>query len=85
MDSPEEVSLDSEPHKPEGSAFILLKQSLQYTGRSPFGRNGTMASLPHSALSSIVEDPEGAAYFGGWIEKLNGLIHFAEGEFWDVW
>ena len=27
----------------------MLKQSLQYTGRSPLGRNGTMASLPHSA------------------------------------
>jgi hypothetical protein len=37
-----------------------------------------------AALSSIVEDPEGAAYFGGWMEKLNGLIHSAEGEFWDV-
>jgi len=37
-----------------------------------------------AALSSIVEDPEGAAYFGGWMEKLNGLIHSAEGELWDV-
>ena len=37
-----------------------------------------------ATLSSIVEDPEGAAYFGGWMEKLNGLIHSAEGEFWDV-
>ena len=27
----------------------MLKQSLQYTGRSPRGRNGTIASFPHSA------------------------------------
>jgi len=37
-----------------------------------------------AAFSSIMEDTEGAAYFGGWLEKLNGLIHYAEGEFWDV-
>ena len=37
-----------------------------------------------TALSSIMENPEGAAYFGGWMEKLNDLIHYAEGEFWDV-
>ncbi len=42
-----------------------------------------MGSLD-AALSSIMEDPGGAAYFGGWMEKLNGLIHYAEGEFWDV-
>jgi len=31
-----------------------------------------------------METPEGAAYFGGWMKKLNDLIHYYEGEFWDV-
>ncbi len=44
---------------------------------------GDMGSMD-AALSSIMENPEGAAYFGGWMEKLNGLIHYAKGEFWDV-
>ena len=35
------------------------------------------------ALSQIMENPEGADYFGGWMEKLNGLIHYSEGAFWD--
>ena len=37
-----------------------------------------------AALSSIMENPEGAAFFGGWMEKLNDLIHYSEGDFWDV-
>ena len=33
----------------DGSVRVLLKQSLQYTGRSPRGLKGTMASAPQSA------------------------------------
>ena len=35
-------------------------------------------------LSAIMVDPEGPAQFVGRMEKLKGLIHYAEGEFWDV-
>jgi hypothetical protein len=37
-----------------------------------------------AALNQVMENPEGAAFLGGWMEKLNSLIHYFEGEFWDV-
>ena len=43
------LTRDRQGQNSEGSALILPKQSLQYTGRSPLGRKGTIASLPHSA------------------------------------
>ena len=37
-----------------------------------------------SAMAQVMGSPDGAAFFNGWMEKLNGLIEYAEGEFWTV-
>ena len=37
-----------------------------------------------SAMARVMGNPDGAAFFSGWMEKLNGLIEYAEGEFWTV-
>ena len=37
-----------------------------------------------SAMAQVMGNPDGAAFFSGWMEKLNGLIEYAEGEFWTV-
>ena len=34
-----------------------------------------------SAMARLMGNPDGAAFFSGWMEKLNGLIEYAEGEF----
>jgi hypothetical protein len=51
----------------DGSAYLLwLKQSLQYTGRSPLGLKGTIVSFPHSAQTAgnISRDPLDPAFRG---------------------
>ena len=35
-------------------------------------------------MAQVMGNPDGAAFFSGWMEKLNGLIEYAEGEFWTV-
>ena len=35
-----------------------------------------------SQMALVMGNPDGAAFFGGFMEKLNGLIDYAEGEFW---
>ena len=37
-----------------------------------------------AAMNQVMANPEGADFFGGWMEKLNTLIHYSEGELWDV-
>ena len=37
-----------------------------------------------SAMARVMGNPDGAAFFNGMMEKLNGLIEYAEGEFWTV-
>ena len=37
-----------------------------------------------SQMAVVMGNPDGAAFFSGWMEKLNGLIEYAEGEFWTV-
>ena len=37
-----------------------------------------------AALSQLMEDPKNMAEFGPWVEKLNGLIHYAEVEYWHI-
>jgi|AP95_1055475.scaffolds.fasta_scaffold163404_1 hypothetical protein len=37
-----------------------------------------------AALNQDMHNPNGAAFFVGWMEKLNGLIHHSEGEFRDL-
>lgn len=37
-----------------------------------------------AALSRLMANQEATAYFGAWMETLNGLIDYAEGEFWTV-
>ena len=37
-----------------------------------------------AAMSGAMANPEAQAYFGPWMEKLNGLIHYAEVENWSV-
>ena len=35
-------------------------------------------------MGQLMENPEAAAYFNPWMEKLNSLIHYAEGEIWSI-
>ena len=35
-------------------------------------------------MAVVMGSPEGASYFAGMMEKLNGLIEYADGEFWTV-
>ena len=37
-----------------------------------------------SSMSQLMADPEAAAYFNAWMEKVNSFIHYAEGENWSV-
>ena len=37
-----------------------------------------------AALSRLMDDPKNMAEFGPWVEKLNGLIHYAEVEYWHI-
>ena len=37
-----------------------------------------------SQMAAVMRNPDGAAYFSGMMEKLNGLIEYADGEFWTV-
>jgi hypothetical protein len=37
-----------------------------------------------AAMSRLMEDSRSQAEFGPWLEKLNGLIHYAEVEHWHV-
>lgn len=35
-------------------------------------------------MAVVMGSPEGASYFAGMMEKLNGLIEYADGEFWTL-
>jgi hypothetical protein len=35
-------------------------------------------------MAVVMGSPEGASYFAGMMEKLSGLIEYADGEFWTV-
>ena len=35
-------------------------------------------------IARVLEIPEAAAFFGGWMEKLNDMIHQADAENWTV-
>ena len=35
-------------------------------------------------MNQVMANPEGADFFGEWMERLNALIHYSEGELWDV-
>ena len=37
-----------------------------------------------AAMNQVMANPEGGGFFGEWMEKLNALIHYSEGELWDV-
>ena len=37
-----------------------------------------------AAIDRVMADPQAQSEFGPWIEKLNGLIHYAEVEHWHV-
>ncbi len=37
-----------------------------------------------SELGRVMEIPEAAAFFQGWMENLNDMIHYADGENWTV-
>lgn len=37
-----------------------------------------------AAMAEVMSKPEAQAEFGPWMEKLSGLIHYAEGENWTV-
>ena len=43
----------------------------------------SIGSLDDS-MSDLMGNSEAAAYFGPWMEKLNTLIHYAEGDIWLV-
>ena len=36
------------------------------------------------SMSGLMSNPEAAAFFGPWMEKLNSLIHYAEGDIWSI-
>ena len=37
-----------------------------------------------SQMTVVMGNPDGAAFFSGLMEKLNGLIEYADGEFWTL-
>ena len=37
-----------------------------------------------SQMAAVMDNPDGAAFFSGFMAKLNGLIEYADGEFWTV-
>ncbi len=37
-----------------------------------------------ASIQKVMEDPQGRAEFGAWLDKLNELVHYAEVEHWQV-